>query len=294
MSSVKAVALAPGRKTSALLLQTSGDVQITEGQEFAFTLLLPKSKNNKNIIYIAPSVSVQEVVEADIFLLGAQVSISSSLKASSGNHRQMHVLITVPQPAGEVREKGLSVPTPVKASQWTDMTCFKKKTHTYTLFYNLSLSFLFWEGFFAKINLVLWWNPSHFDNSWYKNLGLKYMFHIPSWNLTVSAYWKMQKVTFISLIIFKKQDSGCTTWGKYQFQKIRVMLTQIGGIFAFLSQCSSLDLDMFQVLVCACTHRGLHLVCSIFRRLLCNSLTARVQSQKLPHRVPKYLLLQLL
>lgn len=67
VSSVKAVALAPGRKTSALLLQTSGDVQITEGQEFAFTLLLPKSKNNKNIIYIAPS--VQEVVEADIFLL---------------------------------------------------------------------------------------------------------------------------------------------------------------------------------------------------------------------------------
>lgn len=69
VSSVKAVALAPGRKTSALLLQTSGDVQITEGQEFAFTLLLPKSKNNKNIIYIAPSVSVQELVEADIFLL---------------------------------------------------------------------------------------------------------------------------------------------------------------------------------------------------------------------------------
>lgn len=120
------------------------------------------------------------------------------------------------------------------------------------------------------------------------------MFHIPSWNLTVFASWKMQKVKFISVIIFKKQDSGCTTWGKYQFQKIRVMLTQIGGIFAFLSQCSSLDLDMFQVLVCARTHRGLHLVCSIFRRLLCNGLTARVQSQKCPHRVPKYRLLQLL
>lgn len=61
------------------------------------------------------------------------------------------------------------------------------------------------------------------------------------------------------------------------------MLRQFGGIFAFLSQCSSLELNMFQVLVCAHTRCGLHLICSILRRLLCNGLTARLQGQKWPH-----------
>lgn len=55
--------------SSALLLQTFRDVQKTEAQEFACSLLQLKSKNNKNIIYIARGVSVQELVKADIFLL---------------------------------------------------------------------------------------------------------------------------------------------------------------------------------------------------------------------------------
>lgn len=101
-----------------------------------------------------------------------------------------------------------------------------------------------------------------------KILTLKYKFHIPSWNLTVSAFWMIQNL------------------------KIGVMLRHSGGVFAFLSQCSSLELDMFQVLVCAHTHRGLHVICSILHFCATVSGFPVLRPEKAWHRDQKYLLLQ--
>lgn len=271
MTKVKAVAIASRRKTTHLQLcccKLFRDVQKTEAQS-AFALLQPKSK--KKTIYIAPGVSVQKLLEADIFLLELR---SPSAHLESLQRPQTDARIdNSPTCLPEGSEKRDSS-SQLLLKQLNGRTWHALK-NTPTLCYNPSLCFLscFERGslerstsFFDEIYHILtgsikeirarccvsmdWrdghWIPQRMNaaNSWYKTLVLKYMFHIPSWNLTSSAFWMMQKVKFISLVIFKKQDSRCTIWEKYQFQKIRLMLRQSGGVFAFLSQCSSLEHEL--------------------------------------------------
>lgn len=78
--------------------------------------------------------------------------------------------------------------------------------------------------------------------------------------------------------------------GKISVSENKCDAKTVWRTIVFLSQCSSLELDMFQGLVCAHNNCGLHLICSILGRPLCDGFAVPcVQGQKWPDRDSKYI-----